>query len=33
MTLRVLRYKNYGCTMTGPDDSKSDWENKFYWSR
>ncbi len=32
MTLRVIRYKNYGCTMTGPDDSKSDWENNFYWS-
>ena len=32
MTLRVLRFKNYGCTMTGPDDSTSDWENKFYWS-
>jgi len=32
MALRVIRYKNYGCTMTGPDDSKNDWEIKFYWS-
>tara|TARA_B100000963_G_C22415807_1_gene575385 strand:- start:47 stop:490 length:444 start_codon:yes stop_codon:yes gene_type:complete len=27
----VVRFKNYGCTFTGPDE-ESDWENKFYWS-
>ena len=32
MKLKVVRYKNYGCTMTGPADNESDWENKFYWS-
>ena len=32
MKLNVVRYKNYGSTMTGPDNSDSDWENKFYWS-
>mgnify|MGYP001268187114 CR=1 FL=1 len=32
MSLKVIRYKNYGCTMTGPADSESEWENKFYWS-
>tara|TARA_B100000780_G_C21072875_1_gene431792 strand:+ start:485 stop:922 length:438 start_codon:yes stop_codon:yes gene_type:complete len=32
MKLKVIKYKNYGCTMTGPADSESDWENKFYWS-
>ena len=32
MKLKVVKYKNYGCTMTGPADKKSDWENKFYWS-
>ncbi len=31
MKLKVVRYKNYGCTFTGPDE-ESDWENKFYWS-
>ena len=32
MKLNVVRYKNYGSTMTSPPNSKSDWENKFYWS-
>ena len=32
MELKVIRYKNYGCTMTGPTDEYSDVENKFYWS-
>ena len=32
MKLKVIRYKNYGCTMKGPDDNGSDWEYKFYWS-
>ena len=32
MKLKVIRYKNYGCTMTGPADNESDWENRFYWS-
>lgn len=27
MTLKVIRYKNYGCTMTSEDD-----EDKFYFS-
>ena len=27
MTLRVIRYKNYGCTMTSED-----YEDKFYFS-
>ena len=27
MTLKVIRYKNYGCTMTSKDD-----EDKFYFS-
>ena len=31
MKLEVIRYKNYGCTMTGPDED-ADWENKFFWS-
>ena len=31
MKLKVVRYKNYGCTFTGPDE-ESDWENRFYWS-
>ena len=31
MNLNVIRYKNYGCTFSGPDE-ESDWENKFYWS-
>ncbi len=32
MNLKVIKYKNYGCTMTGPADSESQWENKLYWS-
>ena len=32
MKLKVIKYKNYGCTMTGPADKESEWENKFYWS-
>ena len=32
MSLKVTRYKNYGCTMTADPDKDSDWENKFYWS-
>ena len=32
MKLNVVRYKNYGSTMTSPPNNKSDWENKFYWS-
>jgi hypothetical protein len=32
MNLKVIRYKNYGCTMTAGPDRDSDWENKFYWS-
>ena len=31
MILKVIRYKNYGCTMTGGGDSES-WEHKFYFS-
>ena len=31
MILKVIRYKNYGCTMTGGGDSES-WEDKFYFS-
>ena len=31
MVLKVIRYKNYGCTMTGGGDSES-WEDKFYFS-
>ena len=31
MNLKVIRYKNYGCTFTGPDEDL-DWENKFYYS-
>ena len=31
MKLKVIRYKNYGCTMTGGGDSDS-WEDKFYFS-
>ena len=32
MKLKVIKYKNYGCTMTGPADNESEWEIKFYWS-
>ena len=31
MKLKVIRYKNYGCTMTGGEDA-DDWEDMFYWS-
>ena len=31
MTLKVIRYKNYGCTMTG-GGSPDNWEDKFYFS-
>ena len=31
MKLKVIRYKNYGSTFSGPDEV-SDWEYKFYWS-
>ena len=32
MKLKVVKYKNYGQTMTAPADNESEWENKFYWS-
>lgn len=31
MKLSVVKYKNYGCTMTSGDDT-DDYEHKFYWS-
>ena len=31
ITLKVIRYKNYGCTITGPQGSRVD-EHRFYWS-
>ena len=31
MSFRVLRYKNYGCTMTAGEDA-DDWKHMFYWS-
>ena len=31
MSIKVIRYKNYGCTMTGDEDS-GDLKEKFYWS-
>ena len=31
MKLKVIRYKNYGCTMTG-GGSPDNWEDKFYFS-
>jgi hypothetical protein len=31
MTLKVIRYKNYGCTLTG-GGSPDNWEDKFYFS-
>ena len=31
MVLKVIRYKNYGCTMTGGEDA-DDWKDMFYWS-
>ncbi len=32
MHLNIIKYKNYGQTMTSPADNESGWENKFYWS-
>ena len=32
MKLKVVKYKNYGQTMTSPAENESGWENKFYWS-
>ena len=31
MKINVVRYKNYGCTMTGGDNAE-DVRQKFYWS-
>jgi hypothetical protein len=31
MTLKVIKYKNYGCTMTGGGGPES-WEDKFHFS-
>ena len=31
MALKVIRYKNYGCTLTG-GGSSDNWEDKFYFS-
>ena len=31
MSIKVIRCKNYGCTMTGDEDS-GDLKEKFYWS-
>lgn len=31
MEYKVVKYKNYGCTMIAPDES-TDWEDKFYYS-
>jgi len=31
MVLKVIRYKNYGCTMTGGGDPEPH-EHKFYFS-
>ena len=31
MDLKVIRYKNYGCTLTG-GGSSDNWEDKFYFS-
>jgi hypothetical protein len=31
MTLKVIKYKNYGCTMTGGGGTES-WEDKFHFS-
>ena len=31
MKLKVIKYKNYGCTMTGGEDA-DDWKHMFYWS-
>ena len=31
MELKVIKYKNYGRTMTGGEDA-DDWKHMFYWS-
>ena len=31
MRLKVIKYKNYGRTMTGGEDA-DDWKHLFYWS-
>ena len=31
MSLKVVRYKNYGCVMCS-EESKDPYENKFFWS-
>ena len=31
MTLKVIRYKNYGCVMTSEED-ESKYDNNFFWS-
>ena len=31
MKLKVIKYKNYGRTMTGGEDA-DDWKHMFYWS-
>jgi hypothetical protein len=31
MKLKVIKYKNYGFTMTGGEDP-DDWKHIFYWS-
>ena len=31
MALRIIKYKNYGRTMTGGEDA-DDWKHMFYWS-
>ena len=32
MVLKILRYKNYGCTMGSSKKEGSIFEDKFYWS-
>jgi hypothetical protein len=29
--MKVIRYKNYGCTMTGGENANN-WKHIFYWS-
>lgn len=31
MTLKVVRYKNYGCTMES-EENQTPYDNKFFWS-
>ena len=31
MKLKVVRFKNYGCTFYSGEEH-DDWEHKFYWS-